>query len=585
MSLMTARPSCESLSIQDPYFLDIERHSDWESIFRNKNSLKLEIGFGMGDFLIEMAIKEAHSNFIGIDFTEDGTLSLLTKIKTLQLSNIRVIYGDAKNKLSTLFKNAELEAIYINFPDPWPRKRHIKLRLINPSFANLIMQKISAKGRVHIATDSEPYAQEILDYFNAEPLCRNVNQNSGFLNSRTNLPKTKYEKSFIYSGERTHYLEYSRLVITEKHKKQKYKTPLKNKKVLSCIDNLKKPKSNDTLLTRKFQKAETEAQDACDLKIVADNIAEAGNKEWAKKVYKKVEADSRDSLDFNWLAYSVFEVFHDTNWARSIYKKSENTAVSSLDFNWLGYSISETIGDLDWAKRLYKSAENKPYNVRELCDLAESVSDTFGDLNWVKSIYLLAEVRSKEYSDCRELADAIYKNLGDKQKTLELYKRAESTAKETSDFCSLAEAVNQKFTDNEWAKNLYHNAVSKAKDSSDFCSLADSLCENLSDKEWAKKIYKTAENEAKYSYELRWLADGICKNLGQMEWGKKTYKKAEEKATFFYEFRWLAESLCKNLGDKEWDKIIYNKAENMTRYPSDVDCLVKSALKNLGEHK
>ena len=211
---MTARPSCENLSIKDPYFLDIETHPDWENIFRNQNSLKLEIGFGMGDFLIEMAIKETHSNFIGIDFTEDGTLNLLTKIKTLQLRNIRVIYGDAKNKLSTLFKNAELETIYINFPDPWPRKRHIKLRLISPGFANLIMQKLSAKGRVYIATDSEPYAQEILEYFNAEPLCQNINQDSGFLNSRANLPKTKYEKSFIYSGERTHYLEYSRLVIT-----------------------------------------------------------------------------------------------------------------------------------------------------------------------------------------------------------------------------------------------------------------------------------------------------------------------------------------------------------------------------------
>ena len=585
MSLMTARPSCKNLSIQDPYFLDIETHPDWKSIFRNQNSLKLEIGFGMGDFLIEMAMKETHSNFIGIDFTKDGTLNLLTKIKTLQLSNIRVIYGDAKSKLSTLFKNAELEDIYINFPDPWPRKRHIKLRLISPDFANLIMQKLSAKGRVYIATDSEPYAQEILEYFNAEPLCQNVNQDSGFLNSRAKLPKTKYEKSFIYSGERTHYLEYSRLTIVEKHKKQKHKIPLKNKKVLSSLDNLKKPKNNSALLTEKFQKAEMEAQDACDLKKVADNIAEAGNKEWAKKIYKKVEADSRDSLDFNWLAYSIFEVFHDTNWARSIYKKSENMAESSLDFNWLGYSISETIGDLDWTKRLYKSAENKPCNVRELCDLAESIADTFGDLNWVKSIYLLAEMQTKEYSDCRELGDAIYKNIGDKQKTLELYKKAESTANETSDLCSLAEAVNQKLTDSEWAINLYHNAVNKAKDSSDFCSLAGSLSVNLGDKKWAKKIYELAENKAKYSYELRWLADGICRNLSEMEWGKKAYKKAEEKATFFYEFRWLAESLCKNLGDKEWAKKVYNKAENVTRYPFDFDCLVKSALKNLGEHQ
>ena len=580
---MTARPSRENFSIQDPYFLDIETHPNWESIFGNRKPVKLEIGFGMGDFLIEMAIKETHSNFIGIDFTKNGTLSLLNRIKTLQLSNIRVIYGDAKNKLSTLFRDEELETIYINFPDPWPRKIHTKLRLINPEFANLIIQKLAAKGRVYLATDSEPYAQEMLEYFNAEPLCQNMNQESGFLESRDNLPKTKYEKSFIYAGEKTHYLEYSRLIITNKPKK--LKPPPKNKKILTYLDDPGKSKSNDAFLTEKFQKAETEAKDACDLKKVADSIAKAGDKEWAKKVYKKVEEGAQDSLDFNWLAYSICEVFGDTNWARSIYKKSENKAGSSLDFNWLAYSISETIGDYDWAKRLYERAENEPCNIRELCDLADSVSGTLGDLDWVKKIYRSAEEKTEEYCDCCELADAVYKNLDDKQKTRELYKKAESTAKEISDLCSLAESVYKKFNDSEWATNLYYKAEKMAKDSPDCCGLADSLCENLEDKKWAAKIYNKAENEAEHSYEFRWLADSICKKLGEIEWAKKVYKKAEGKATFFYEFRRLAEHLCKNMGDKEWAKKVYNKAKSKARYPSDFDCLNKSIFKSFSEYQ
>ena len=171
-----------------------------------------------------MAIREPHNNFIGIDFKKSGVESLLTKVKTYQIGNIRVVYGDARSKLSALFRDEELETIYVNFPDPWPKRRHTKLRLINPSFANLVVRKLTVKGRLYLATDSEQYAQEILEYFNAEPLCQNVNQDSGFLNSRVNLPKTKYEKSFIYSGEKTHYLEYSRLTIVEKHKKQKHKT-------------------------------------------------------------------------------------------------------------------------------------------------------------------------------------------------------------------------------------------------------------------------------------------------------------------------------------------------------------------------
>ena len=64
---MTARPSRENFSIQDPYYLDIETHPNWENIFGNRKPVKLEIGFGTGDFLIEMAVKETHSNFIGID--------------------------------------------------------------------------------------------------------------------------------------------------------------------------------------------------------------------------------------------------------------------------------------------------------------------------------------------------------------------------------------------------------------------------------------------------------------------------------------------------------------------------------------
>ncbi|MBT6600664.1 MAG: tRNA (guanosine(46)-N7)-methyltransferase TrmB [Nitrospina sp.] len=581
MSLMTARPSSDSFSIQDPNLINIETHPDWGSIFGNRKPIKLEIGFGMGDFLIEMAIKETHNNFIGIDFTKNGTLSLLARINSLKLNNIRVIYGDAKKKLPTIFQDKELEAIYINFPDPWPRKRHIKLRLINPTFVNLIMQKLAIEGRVYLATDSELYAQEILEYFNTESLCQNMNQKFGFLENRDNLPKTKYEKSFIYAGEKTYYLEYSRSRIiapTEKHK-----TPAKNKKINISLDNLEKPESNDAALTEKFQRAEVNAKDACDLKKIGDSIAKAGDQEWAKNIYQKVEEEAKDSLDFNWLAYSIYEVLGDNNWARKVYKKSENQAASSLDFNWLGYSVSETIKDYKWVEILYEKATNEPCNIRELCDLADSISGTFRDVDWVKKVYRLAEEKTEEYSDCCELADAIYKNLNDKQKTRALYNKAEGIAKEVSDLCSLAESVYKKFNDSEWAKNLYYKAESKAKDSLDLCNLADSICENLGDKIWARKLYHKAANEAELSYEFRWLGDSIYKKLCEVTWAKKIYKKAEEKANFFYEFRRLAEHLCKNLGEKEWAEGVYKKAQSKAIYTSDLDYLNKSALKNLGE--
>ena len=305
MSLMTARASLEKFSIKDPCFLDIKTHPDWANIFGNGNPLKVEIGFGMGDFLIEMATREPHSNFIGIDFTKSGVQSLLTKVKAYQLGNIRVVYGDARNKLSALFRDEELETVYVNFPDPWPRKRHLKRRLFNPEFVNLIAQKLGSGGHVYLATDSESYAQQMMEYFDAEPSCQNMNQPSGFLGSRKGLPKTKYEKSFIYAGEKTYYLEYSRLLIAGKPENPAKKDCLKNKNTPHLTDAEKQFKSNDQLLTEKFQSDEANAEDACGLKIVADSIAEAGDKKWAKKVYKKAEEKAKDSLDFNWLAYSI----------------------------------------------------------------------------------------------------------------------------------------------------------------------------------------------------------------------------------------------------------------------------------------
>lgn len=196
---------------QDPYFLDIDERPDWQVQFGNTNPLKLEIGFGMGNFLIEMAAKESGSNFIGIDFYHKGIRKIMTRIKNLQLENIRIVYGDIRSKISILCQDGELETVYINFPDPWPKKRHIKRRLIKPEFINQLAQKLGLEGSAYLATDSESYAYEMLDYFNAETLFQNLDDNQGFIKERIDLPKSKYEKNFINAGEKVFYLEYLRL--------------------------------------------------------------------------------------------------------------------------------------------------------------------------------------------------------------------------------------------------------------------------------------------------------------------------------------------------------------------------------------
>ena len=199
---------------EDPYFLDIDKWPDWQAQFGNNHPLKLEIGFGMGSFLIEMAAQEPKTNFIGMDFYHKGIRKLMTRVKKLQLENIRMAYGDVRFKVPLLFKDGELKTIFINFPDPWPKKRHIKRRLIKPEFVKLIGKKLVPEGQIHLATDSESYATEMLEYFNAEPMLQSLDPRSGFLESRVDLPKTKYEKYFINAGHKIYYLEYNRLGIT-----------------------------------------------------------------------------------------------------------------------------------------------------------------------------------------------------------------------------------------------------------------------------------------------------------------------------------------------------------------------------------
>lgn len=203
--------SFAQIAEENPYFLDIDERPDWQTQFGNSNPLKLEIGFGMGSFLIEMAAKEPSSNFIGIDFYHKGIRKLMTRIKNLQLENIRVVYGDIRSKIPVLFKDQELDTVYINFPDPWPKKRHIKRRLIKPEFVNKLAQKLSLEGRACLATDSESYAHEMLECFNAETLFKNTDDHQGFLKERMDLPKSKYEKNFINAGEKIFYLDYMRL--------------------------------------------------------------------------------------------------------------------------------------------------------------------------------------------------------------------------------------------------------------------------------------------------------------------------------------------------------------------------------------
>ena len=210
---MPAKPliSFDEISADHPFFLDVDECPDWSSHFQNNSPLKLEIGFGTGNFLIEMAIREPGSNFVGLDFYHKGIRKIIARINKLKLENIRIVYGDAREKIPLIFDDNELHEAFINFPDPWPKKRHIKRRLIKPQFIKSLSQKLKKNGEVHIATDSKNYAQEILVNFQTESSLLNKNGKLGYLDNREDRPKTKYEKNFLSLGENIFYMDFKKI--------------------------------------------------------------------------------------------------------------------------------------------------------------------------------------------------------------------------------------------------------------------------------------------------------------------------------------------------------------------------------------
>ena len=135
---------------------------NFDQVFHKKNKIILEIGFGMGDTTFTMAQEMPDSNFLAVEVHSPGVGSLLNKINLSQLENLKIIQHDAIEVMNEMIPNKSLDAIHIFFPDPWPKKKHHKRRLLKNSFLKLMEIKLSQSGYIHIATDWEAYALEII---------------------------------------------------------------------------------------------------------------------------------------------------------------------------------------------------------------------------------------------------------------------------------------------------------------------------------------------------------------------------------------------------------------------------------------
>lgn len=181
---------------KDKNFFDSKEVSDLSKLLPKKKNNILEIGFGDGKNLIEKAKINSDMNFYGVEVFKSGIASVLKQVQIHNLDNVCLFYGDAKDFLVKIEKPF-FDFIFILFPDPWPKKKHWKRRLINKNFLILIKQNLKEKGSLIVKTDWQDYADDIKKDF-AE---FKVMDDSNILQSLKPI-QTKYEGKAIEEGRK-----------------------------------------------------------------------------------------------------------------------------------------------------------------------------------------------------------------------------------------------------------------------------------------------------------------------------------------------------------------------------------------------
>jgi len=169
----------------------------------------LEIGFGMGETTAAIAQQHPENDYLGVEVHTPGVGSLLKRVAELHLKNVRVIQHDAVEVLRHMIPPAALDGVHIFFPDPWPKKRHHKRRLIQPPFLALLASRMKPGATVHACTDWEDYAQQMLQVLSADRALENTA--SGYADRPDTRPETKFERRGLELGHRVWDLVFRKL--------------------------------------------------------------------------------------------------------------------------------------------------------------------------------------------------------------------------------------------------------------------------------------------------------------------------------------------------------------------------------------
>ena len=174
---------------------------DWDAVFGRRAPRLLEIGFGMGDATAAVAASMPDHDLIGVEVHEAGVGALLKLVGERDLRNVRIVRHDAVEVLRTMIAPDSLAGVHVWFPDPWPKKRHHKRRLLQPAFVTELARRLAPGGYLHGATDWQPYAEQMLAVLAAEPRLRNRSvAASGYAPRPAWRPLTRFEQRGLKLG-------------------------------------------------------------------------------------------------------------------------------------------------------------------------------------------------------------------------------------------------------------------------------------------------------------------------------------------------------------------------------------------------
>ena len=195
--------------------LDEATAKGWPALFAGDVAdplpLVVELGFGRGEFLLDLATREPQQAFVGVEVSFKRTLKMARRLARLPLRNLRLLQGLAESAVREALPDASVACFWINFPDPWPKARHARRRLVQPPFVELLSRRLAPGGALRVATDDPDYAAWIDEVLRGAPELENRHAPEPFLRHEEGRMPTAYELEWRALGRPLHFFHYARI--------------------------------------------------------------------------------------------------------------------------------------------------------------------------------------------------------------------------------------------------------------------------------------------------------------------------------------------------------------------------------------